>query len=241
MANEGIEINDEVLNGGELLFDSSFIQSDDSCLMAPTEDEPDIVQLPDAADAGIGIATDDADTDFQGQAGAVASKMKKKMCAMALVSLSVLLALVVGLSVGLGTKNGNKSVSSANNAVTLEDCLQEEKALEESTPVPTWMSTTLLPSYEPMAFSLSEETEEEEESAATIGATPVGYSNDFAGMTVDVQESNGDDGLVRRDLRGSSSVANKVDEMKASSKSRVRTITNIVGSSPLNIFFHSRC
>ena len=65
---------------------------------------------------------------------------------------------------------------------------------------------------------------EEESAAGAIGVAPVDYSNDFAGMMLDAQ--NSDDGSVRRDLRGSSisrSAANKVHELKASSKSRVRT------------------
>ena len=81
--------------------------------MTLTKDEPDIVQLPDAADAGIEITADDAESNFQEQARGVASKMKK--CAVALVTSAALLAVGVGLDVGLGvglsTKNGNKSVS----------------------------------------------------------------------------------------------------------------------------------
>ena len=192
MANEGIEINDEVLNRGGLLFSTSFIQSDDSFLMTPTEDEPEIAQLPVAADDelpvaaddGFEIARDDANTDFQEQAGGVASIMKKKKCAIALIALTAFLVIVVGLGAGLGTKNGNKSVSAANNAATLEECLKEEKALEEqsmegisgistTTDVPTWMPTTYLP---------TEATGEEESATATMGAAPVRYSNDFTEM-----------------------------------------------------------
>ena len=112
----------------------------------------------------------------------------------------------------------------------MEDCLKEEKALEESTFVPTWMPTTPLPSYEPMAFSFSEETGEKEESAASL----LGYSSDFTGTMMDAQSIN--DVLVRRALHGSSSAADKVHQLKASSKSRVRTINNIVLSSPLDFF-----
>mmetsp|Transcript_23023 Transcript_23023/g.41325 ORF Transcript_23023/g.41325 Transcript_23023/m.41325 type:complete len:259 (-) Transcript_23023:431-1207(-) len=232
MANEGIEINDEVLNGGGLLFSSSFIQSDDSFLMTPTEDEPEITQLPVAADDelpvaaddGFEIARDDADTDFQEQAGAVASNMKKKKCAIALIASAAFLAIVVGLGAGLGTNNGNKSVSAANNAATLEDCLKEEKALEEQSMegISGIGSTTYVPTYEPTAYQPTEAVGEEESAAATMVAAPARYSNDFTDMVMDVQNSN--DGLVRRELRGSSTVsssaASKVHELKGSSKSR---------------------
>ena len=229
MANEGIDNNAKVLNGEGLPFNSSLIQSDDCCLLNPTVENPDIVQPPDAVDAGI--STDVAHANVQEEAGAVASKREQKKCAMTLATAAAFLAVVVDLGVGLGTKNGNKSVSLSNNAVTLEECLKEDKALKESTIVPTWMPTSSLTSYLLTAVSLSKETGEEEDStAATISGAPEDYSNDFMGTMMDVQ--NISDGMVQRDLRGSSSVASKVCQLKASSKSRVRTINNIVMINP---------
>mmetsp|Transcript_26565 Transcript_26565/g.48159 ORF Transcript_26565/g.48159 Transcript_26565/m.48159 type:complete len:286 (+) Transcript_26565:129-986(+) len=193
------------------------------------------------------LSVEDSVHDDDGPGGpnvATSSMSKRKKCALALITSVALLALIIGLSVGLTGKNNDaqeRSASSANSALTLEDCLAEAAATGS---VPTSMPTdnSNFPTYDYASVESGEDD-------AAIGQSSMladefvatGISNDIpveeeeipseeTGEAVSSEEpprpSNDVDDidfLVRRDLRGNikrSPIANKVKEHTPASKSR---------------------
>mmetsp|Transcript_31278 Transcript_31278/g.65401 ORF Transcript_31278/g.65401 Transcript_31278/m.65401 type:complete len:240 (-) Transcript_31278:355-1074(-) len=146
------------------------------------------------------LSVEDSVHDDDGPGGpnvATSSMSKRKKCALALITSVALLALIIGLSVGLGGKNNDaqeRSASSANSALTLEDCLAEAAAAGS---VPTSMPTD--------NSDFPTESSEEE---------PARVSNDF---DIDL------DLVVRRDLRGNMkrrSTVIKAKDLSSELKSR---------------------
>jgi len=124
-------MNDVALSDIGPLVSLSFIQSDDSSIMTPLEEDPSIVQLPngashDGADEDA-VATDNIAHDNFTEERAeveVASRRKRKTLIAVGIAAMALLAVVIGLSVGLGKNHSGSSsivLASANSAPALED------------------------------------------------------------------------------------------------------------------------
>mmetsp|Transcript_9950 Transcript_9950/g.22323 ORF Transcript_9950/g.22323 Transcript_9950/m.22323 type:complete len:448 (+) Transcript_9950:69-1412(+) len=203
MVAEEIEIDEEILMQGGVDVDGVWTQADD---------EPAIVQLPDAADG---------EESHVGSASSPGSKMNKRWV-IATVASAAFVAMVVGLGAGLGTnKNTSSSAMSISNAIALEQCLkEEEKALLEFEKQSLLEKQPLLEKQSlleggdgiPTSIDVTEDGATENE------------LDDFFPIhddELDRYQSGGDRRVLRGDSEGSSALAKKFDEQKvASSKPR---------------------
>ena len=208
---EEIEINDEILNDGG--YDGVWPANDyDDASIDVVEELPGV-------DNGIYAAASDTK-----------QRRKRSVVIVVLIAVAALLVIATGLSVGLGG-NKNTDVSSVNkmSSTSLEDCLEEEEALGQQL------------EEKEMIYIVSEEEEEveydlEEEGSkyssdgdygVELETTYYVVSEENDESPADYVGSSGDsnDGidieLIRRDLRGGSSTADKVEIERKIKRDRV--------------------